>query len=111
MRLYSARWRLAIDAGPDRCRYRLGLAAHPRRNDRAEAAGRPPRGHPQEMIRRFERGMDTLAAAAPSHDGALSDICPFRAAHARALMQEVGDVSLGPARALDMLAQLFWDHD
>src|ERR1700674_3032297 len=100
-RLYSALWRLAIDAGPDRRRYRFGLAAHPRRNDRAEATGRAPRGHDQEMIRRFERGMDPLAAVA--HDRALADVGPFRAAHARALVQEVGDITLGPARALDML--------
>src|ERR1700730_13100775 len=109
LRLYSALGRPAIDADPDSCGYRLGLAAHPRRNNRAKAAGRAPRSHDQQMIRRFERGMDTVAAVA--HYGALSDVGPFCAAHARALVQEVGDVTLGPARALDMLAQLFRDHD
>src|SRR5215472_1219549 len=100
---------LAIDAGPDRCRYRLGLAAHPRRNDRAEATGRASRSHDQEMIRRPQRGVDTLAAVA--HDRALADVGPFAAAHAGALVQELCDVSLGPARALDGIAQLFRDHD
>src|SRR3984893_10378491 len=109
LRLYSALWRLAIDADPDSCGYRLGLAAHPRRNNRAKAAGRAPRSHDQQMIRRFERGVDTVPAVA--HYGALSDVGPFRAAHTRALVQEIGDVTLGPARALDMLAQLFRDHD
>src|SRR6266436_4702890 len=105
--LVLALWRLAIDAGADRCRYRLGFAAHPRRNDGAEAAGRASRGHDQEMIRRFERGMDALAAAA--HDRALPHVGPFRAAHTGALVQEVGDVTLGPARPPDRLAQLFRD--
>src|SRR5258708_7036971 len=94
-----ALWRLAIDAGADRRRYRLGLAAHPRRNDRAEAAGRAPCGHDQEMLRRFERGMDALAAVA--HDRALPYVRPFGAAHTSAFVQEVGDVTLGPARPLD----------
>src|SRR5258706_15168668 len=97
----SALWRLAIDAGADRRRYRLGLAAHPRRNDRAEAAGRASRGHDQEMIRRFERGVDTLAAVA--HDRALPHVGPFSAAHTGAFVQEVGDITLGPARPLDRL--------
>src|SRR5258707_3636160 len=103
LRLYSALWRLAIDADPDSCGYRLGLAAHPRRNDRAKAAGRAPRSHDQEMIRRFELGMDTVAAVA--HYGALSDVVPFRAAHTAALVQEVGDVTLVPAPPLALLAQ------
>src|SRR6266436_718010 len=107
--LVLALWRLAIDAGADRCRHRLGLAAHPRRNDGAEAAGRASRGHDQQMIRRFAGGVDTLAAVA--HDRALTYLGPVGAAHTRALVQEVGDVSLGPARTLDMLAQLFRDHD
>src|SRR6478735_2841734 len=91
------------------CRYCLGLAPHPRRNDRAEAAGRAARSHDQEMIRRFERGMDTVAAVA--HDRTLSDLGPFRPANARALVQELGDVPLGPARGLDMLTQLFRNYD
>src|SRR5260221_11986083 len=60
--LYSAFWRLAIDAGSDSCRHRLGLAAHPRRNDRAEATGRAACSDDQKMVRRFERGMDAGAA-------------------------------------------------
>src|SRR5580704_4907754 len=83
LELYSALRRLAIDAGADRCRYRPGLAAHPRGNHRAEAAGRTSRGHDQQIIRRFERGMNTVASIA--HNGALSDIGPFRPADSCAL--------------------------
>src|SRR5713226_3196862 len=105
----STFWRLAIDTCTDGCRYGLGPAAHPWRNDGAEAAGRAARGHDQEMIRRVERGMDTLAAVA--HDRTLSHVGPLHAADARALVQELGDVPLAPAGALDRLAQLLGDHD
>src|SRR6516162_10289386 len=51
------------------------------------------------------------AVAAVAHYGALSDVGPFRAADARALIEKVSDVSLGPAGALDMLPQLLGNHN
>ena len=60
----------------------LVLLAHPRWNDGAEAAGRAARGHDQEMIRRFERRVDALAAVA--HHRTLADVGPFGAADTRA---------------------------
>src|SRR5215467_1607445 len=106
---YLALRGLAIDADPHRRRYRLGLAAHPGRNDGTEAAGGAPSSHDQEMIRRFECCMHALAAVA--HNGALSDRRPFGTAHARTLVQEVADVTLRPTRSLDMFAELFWNHN
>src|ERR1700745_3319721 len=108
-RPYLALRRLAIDADPNRRCYRLGLAAHPGRNDCTEATGRAPGGYDQKMVRRVECHMHALTAVA--HNGALSDRLPFGTAHARALVQEVGDVTLRPARTLDMFTELFGNHN
>src|SRR6516225_6115592 len=80
---FSTFWRLAIDAGTDGRGYGFGLAAHPGCNDGAEAASRAAGCHDQKMIRRFERGVNAVAAVA--YHRALPDIGPFRAADARAL--------------------------
>src|SRR5262245_11788553 len=98
------RW-LAVDAGADRGGHRLGLAAHPRRNDGAEAAGRAAGGNDQQMIGRLQRGVTFLGAVA--HDRALADRSPIAAADAGALIEKFGDVALTPARSLDVLAELF----
>src|SRR6516164_4716916 len=55
----------------------------------------PPGGHDQKMIGRLQRrvyGFTTVA-----HHRALSDIGPFAPAHSRTLIQELGDIALGPA--------------
>src|SRR5262245_63691584 len=42
---------------------------------------------------------------------AFADVSPFTAANARALVDEFGNVALGPAGRLNDVAQLFWNHD
>src|SRR5262249_57473254 len=69
---------------------------------------RPASGYDQEMIGRFQCHVDRFTAVADHR--ALADIGPFAAAHARALIQKLGDIALGPAGGLDRLAQLLRDH-
>src|SRR5262249_51829608 len=108
-RTYSAFWRLTIDAGADSGRHSLGLAAHPRWNDRAEPAGRTAGRDHEQMVRRVERGMNFVGPVA--HDRALADVSPFAAANTGALVDEFRNVTLGPARRLYDVAQLLRDHD
>src|SRR5437899_12577079 len=62
--------RFAIDAGADWQGHGVALVAEPRRDDRAEAAGRTARRDDQELVRRFHGRIDAVAAVA--HDGALA---------------------------------------
>src|SRR3979490_820038 len=97
-------WRFAIDAGADRQRDGMTLVAEPWRDDGAEAAGRSAGGDDEELIGRFHRRIDAVAAVA--HDRTLADLGPFAAMDARALVDEVGDVRLAPLCRLQVLAQL-----
>src|ERR1044072_764475 len=66
--------RLAVDASADRNGDAMALVAEPWWDDRAEAAGGSARGHDQELVRRFHRRIDAVAAAA--EHGALAALGP-----------------------------------
>src|ERR1700733_4297427 len=102
------RW-LAVDAGADRRRHGFGLAAEPRRDDGAKTAGRAAGRDDEQIVRRRERGVNRFAAIA--HHRAFADVGPFGAADAGALVDEFGDVALGPAGVLDVIAQLLRNDD
>src|SRR4029077_6622702 len=96
--------RRAIDASADRCRHGFGFAAHPRRDDGAEAASGAAGSDNEQMVGRLQRGMDPVGAVA--HDGTLADAGPIAPAHAGAFIEEFADVALLPTCSLNMLAEL-----
>src|SRR5215471_3025618 len=61
------------------------------------------------MVRRRKRGVNFVGPVA--HNRTFTDVSPFTAANARALVDEFGNVTLGPAGRLNDVAQLFWNDD
>src|SRR5262249_59241828 len=98
----SASGRFALNASTDGHGDGSCPVAGPRGNDGAKATRWTARGNNEEIVGRLQGRIDLVAAVA--HHRALAHVGPFRAAHTRALVDEVGDVALGPAGRLNVIA-------
>src|SRR5690606_31646575 len=80
----------------DRHRDRPRLGSIPRRQYRAESAGRSAGGDHQQIVRRAERAVGAVLVLEPGNR-ALSDRAPFAALHVRPLVDVLADATLVPA--------------
>src|ERR1700722_18403290 len=87
--------RLTVNTGADCHRHCPALVPQPRRNDRAKASRGSAGGDDQQMVRRLERRIDTVAPVA--HHRALPDIRPLAPWYPSPLMDERRNVGLAPA--------------
>src|SRR5580698_7620314 len=99
----------AVNAGANGLGGGAAFMAKPRRNDRPEAAGRSARRDDQQLLRRFESGINRISAIA--HHRGLADLGPFPAMDPGALENASGDLGFAPTGGYQMVAQLRWNDD